>query len=366
MRSRKRNGQGREREIVNWMLLEMKVIRIHPVSDPHTTYFLQISWQKDLDTGFEVVLSDGQAAWNGRVSKEEISKEAADMEMDLEKYVGELRKVLLFEGGHADTYNFHISKEGMNKDYLQFSYEKNLKDVSFRLGSLMLQEVSSPAEIISKLISHCLDCMAGLEAKNECLQRENETLLSDLNDIQGQLQKCVEAKEKLENELYQRFILVLNEKKAKIRSLNKSLKEAEEMVKKSNQARDSIATSESKVERDVYEGSTDEESENLTQPSTSAPAVKPRRDSLLSNADTTDVAPCRKRRQRMLKVTSSEPKVPLYEAPKTARENTVLSILTDSSSGILGSILSQPNLEISGNETGTFCMQIFQVWCTLK
>lgn len=51
------------------------------------------------------------------------------------------------------------------------------------------------------------------------------------------LQKCVEAKEGLEADLYQRFILVLNEKKAKIRSLQNSLKEAEETIEKTSQTR---------------------------------------------------------------------------------------------------------------------------------
>lgn len=51
------------------------------------------------------------------------------------------------------------------------------------------------------------------------------------------LQKCVEAKEQLEADLYQRFILVLNEKKAKIRSLQNSLKKAEEAVEKTPQTR---------------------------------------------------------------------------------------------------------------------------------
>lgn len=71
------------------------------------------------------------------VSEEEISKEAADMEMEQEKYVAELKKVLLFEGRRADTYNFHISKEGMNEEHLQFSYEKNLKDVSVSITMLI-------------------------------------------------------------------------------------------------------------------------------------------------------------------------------------------------------------------------------------
>lgn len=42
------------------------------------------------------------------------------------------------------------------------------------------------------------------------------------------LEKCVEAKEELEADLYSRFVLVLNEKKAKIRNLQKLLSEARE------------------------------------------------------------------------------------------------------------------------------------------
>ncbi|KAH0628069.1 hypothetical protein JD844_008757, partial [Phrynosoma platyrhinos] len=212
----------------------------------------------------------------------------------------------------------------------------------FRLGSLKLQRVSVPAEVISKLISYCLDCIIGLHDKNEHLQRENEILLNDLTDVQGQLQKCVEAKEELETELYKRFILVLNEKKAKIRNLLKCLKETEKTTGEATHARVSVAA----PEREVYEGSTDEESENLTEPSTSSPAssyfcsittsydlffyycfsssftvaVKPRRDSLLSSPDITDVAPSRKRRQRVRNFANTEPKVALYEVQNSSKE----------------------------------------------
>ncbi|XP_077792371.1 DNA repair protein XRCC4 isoform X3 [Podarcis muralis] len=323
-----------------WRTMEKKVVRICPVSDPGTTYFLQIVWQKDLGAGFDVVLSDGLSAWTGKVPEEDISKEAADMEMEREKYIGELKKVLLFEGGLADKYNFDISKGGVDGECLNFSYEKNLKDVSFRLGSLMLQKVSGPAEVISELISYCLDCIKGLHSKNEHLQKENERLQSDLDDVQEQswflhlgklgrllsclmlliLQKCVEAKEELEMELYKRFILVLNEKKAKIRNLQKSLKEAEEAVLETTQARDTMSTSESKVETEDYDGSTDDESENSTQPSTSAAVAKPRRDSLLGSPDIIDVAPSRKRRQRARNVPRAEPKVALYESQTAAKK----------------------------------------------
>ncbi|KAL8203677.1 UNVERIFIED_CONTAM: hypothetical protein K2H54_059667 [Gekko kuhli] len=114
--------------------MEKKVSRIHPVSDPSTTYFLQITWEKDLGVGFDVILTDGQLAWAGRVTEDELSKEAADMEMEREKYIEELQKVLLLREGQTDKYNFDISKGETNGDCLNFSYEKNLKDVSVSIS----------------------------------------------------------------------------------------------------------------------------------------------------------------------------------------------------------------------------------------
>ncbi|XP_077203642.1 DNA repair protein XRCC4 isoform X1 [Paroedura picta] len=299
--------------------MEKKVSKIYPVSEPSKTYFLQITWEKDLGAGFDVILTDGQLSWVRRVSEYEISKEAADMEMEREKYIEELQKVLLFRRGQTDKYNFDISKGEANEDCLNLSYEKNMKDVSFRLGLLDLQKVSSPAETIREMISYCLDSIMGLQTKNEELQKENERLLSDVDDLQEQLLKCVEAKEELETELYKRFILVLNEKKAKIRSLQQCLKEAEEAVEEIAQKRDVLATSERKIEGEDYEGSTDEESENCMQPSILVPA-KPRRDSLLNSPDITDVAPSRKRRQRTQESVCMEPKVASYKDRTSALE----------------------------------------------
>uniref|UniRef100_A0A8C0HH26 DNA repair protein XRCC4 n=1 Tax=Chelonoidis abingdonii TaxID=106734 RepID=A0A8C0HH26_CHEAB len=279
--------------------MEKKVSRIYPVSEPSTIYFLQVTWEKELGTGFIITLSDGQSAWTGTVSEAEISKEADDMEMEREKYVEELRKALVLGAGPANMYNFDVSKDEENVESCDFSYEKNLKDVSFRLGSLKLQKVSSPTEVIKELICHCLDCISDLHAKKEHLQKENKRLLSDWNDVQGLLEKCVEAKEELEADLYKRFILVLNEKKAKIRNLQKLLREAQEPAEDTTRARD-------------YDGSTDEESENFTQPSTLASAAS-RKDSLLNSPDVTDIAPSRKRRQRIQKPAGVEPKVATYE-----------------------------------------------------
>ncbi|KAM6187641.1 DNA repair protein XRCC4 isoform 2-T2 [Sarcoramphus papa] len=247
--------------------MEKTLNRIHPVSDPEATYFLQVSWDKDLGTGFGIILSDGQCAWTGTVSEAEISREAADMEMNREKYVEELKKALIAGEESAGKYNFAISRDEENME-CHFSYERNLKDGSFRLGSLKLQKVSSPAEVVRELIGYCLDCLGRLQAKNEHLQKENERLFSNWSDVEKRLEKCVEAKEELEADLYNRFILVLNEKKAKIRNLQKLLNEAKESAADAKCTRDSIATTQMATGRENdYDGSIDEESENLARAS---------------------------------------------------------------------------------------------------
>ncbi|XP_014815999.1 PREDICTED: DNA repair protein XRCC4 [Calidris pugnax] len=298
--------------------MEKTLNRIHPVSDPEETYFLQVSWEKDLGTGFGIILSDGQCAWTGKVSEGEISREAADMEMNREKYVEELKKALIAGEESAGKYNFAISRDKENTE-CHFSYERNLKDGSFRLGSLKLQKVSSPAEVVKELLGYCLDCLGRLQAKNEHLQKENERLFSNWSDVEKRLEKCVEAKEELESDLYNRFILVLNEKKAKIRNLQKLLNDAKESAADAKCTRDTAASSQMGTRRENdYDGSTDEESENLTQ--VLLPSAPERKDSLLGSPDVIDAAPRRKRRQRTAMPAGTGAKMATYETELPAKE----------------------------------------------
>lgn len=63
------------------------------------------------------------------VSEADISREAADMEMNREKYVEELKKALILGEESAGKYNFTVSVDEENTQ-CHFSYERNLKDGS--------------------------------------------------------------------------------------------------------------------------------------------------------------------------------------------------------------------------------------------
>ncbi|XP_058889307.1 DNA repair protein XRCC4-like isoform X2 [Acipenser ruthenus] len=254
--------------------MDTSVRRIEVSSEPGKIYFLRVTWEEDLGSGFSVDLCDGQSAWTGKVSEEEVSKEAQEMEMKRQIYVDELCQALTAGGKQTNSYSFDLSKDPADNRSLHFSYEKVLKDVFFKLGSVELHTVSKPIEVIKELINHGLDRSTELRARNEHLLGENERLGQERDYVTEELKKYVQAKEVLEQDLYTRFVLVLNEKKAKIRSLQEKLKQAQEEVESELQHRGDTSTVESKApaEQD-YEGSTDEENtenDENPRPSTSA------------------------------------------------------------------------------------------------
>ncbi|KAG9488036.1 hypothetical protein GDO78_007697 [Eleutherodactylus coqui] len=266
--------------------MEKKVRKITIASQPEATYFLQLGWKKELDSGFSLTLCDGHTAWVGEVSKEDLSREAADMEMERSKYVEELKKALITAPQTGSKYSFDLVKDEENPEMYCFTYEKTLKDIAFKLGSLRLRNAPDPAGIIREIINYCLNCATELHSRNEHLLKENERLRQDWNDMH-------EHKEELEQNLYTRFTLVLNEKKAKIRSLNQKLSQTEQ--KASEKSNSSIPFDTLPVAD--YNGSTDEESSEVKE-ETAPPPVSKRRSLLASPDDSPDIAPSRKRRQR--------------------------------------------------------------------
>lgn len=47
--------------------MERKISRIHLTSEPNIAHFLQVSWEKTLESGFVITLTDGHSAWTGTV-----------------------------------------------------------------------------------------------------------------------------------------------------------------------------------------------------------------------------------------------------------------------------------------------------------
>ncbi|KAI4890438.1 hypothetical protein NFI96_010815 [Prochilodus magdalenae] len=309
------------------LAMKVTVCQISIVSKPDTTFYLKVEWADDLGAGFVVVLCDGISAWSGEVSEDDVTKDAQEMEMTREKYVRDLQLALTGEDLPTQSYSFHLAPEKTGGPMLQLFYEKVQSDISVRLGMVELLPVPEPAEVIRELISYGLERNASLWAKNHHLLEENQRLRNEQEHITAEMERYVQGKETLEKDMYSRFVLVLNEKKAKIRALQEEIKRLQDTVETAKQRRnkgtagnEESGLADRKPEEESDYGSTteDESTEDSKLPSTSREVLanNPMDDSL---NDITDVAPSRKRRQRHLQQLESQAKRPAVEQKQSSR-----------------------------------------------
>ncbi|XP_036385933.1 DNA repair protein XRCC4 [Megalops cyprinoides] len=321
--------------------MDISVRQINVSSEPGRSFFLKVTWTDDLGAGFAVVLCDGAAAWHGKVSEEDVTREAEEMEVRREKYIQDLRLALTEEGQQTMDYTFQLSPDSGCAGGLHLSYEKVQKDIAFRLGSVELRPVPAPAEVVKELISHGLGHITQLQAKNRHLQEENRQLRQEQDHITAEMERYVHGKESLEKELYTRFVLLLNEKKAKIRRLQETVRQLQDEVDEKEQREVGVGKSSALEESGVqggsgspegseYGGSTDEEQPESPHQSQKPPKatvrVVPGTSSMDDSfTDIINVMPSRKRRQRHLQDPGSESKTPSLELQRRESKETARS-----------------------------------------
>ncbi|KAJ8285548.1 hypothetical protein GJAV_G00028080 [Gymnothorax javanicus] len=282
--------------------MSVSVTQINVPSESSGTFFLKVDWVEDLGAGFTVALCDGESAWMGEVSEEEVQQEAEELEMRKESYVRELQQALTGLGCPDGSYTFQLSPKNAPRDHAcRLSYEKEQSDISFRLGSVELMPCPDPDRVVKELISYGLDHSSELQAQNQNLLQENHHLCHEHDRITTELERYVLGKESLERELYTRFVLVLNEKKTKIRELQERLRQLQEQQGKRGERE--VATVSSATGEAEYEASTDEETLDIALSQVSTVIVRDVNSQSsvdINLSDSPDVAPSRKRRRRHL------------------------------------------------------------------
>lgn len=107
---------------------------------------------------------------------------------------------------------------------LQLAWKKFLpkENIRFQLGSVVLHPAPLQ-QTHGQLLDFAIDSMQSLRAEVTAVRAEKQRLITERASALHRLEESVSLKEELERDLYGKFKVVLNDKKAKIRKLDQQV-----------------------------------------------------------------------------------------------------------------------------------------------
>lgn len=176
-------------------------------------------WTNFSDSSLSIKVSDGVHTWEGTLNGLQLKELAELRKMSLTPFLDETLKALTYSNTEEATYVY--SARSCQAGGLEFIWKKLCDGVKFQLGSIYLTPAGAQA-INQFLLNHSLDCVHDLGQEIKELEEKCEKLTSERQRALGDLRSCSTKLDTIENELYGKFKLILNEKKAKIRKLLES------------------------------------------------------------------------------------------------------------------------------------------------
>ena len=166
-------------------------------------------------------VSDGKQLWDGTFHRVALASMAEKAKLAADTFMKQSLHALTQCGNEAVTYAFSTSIDSSNN--LVFAWKKYVvsENVKFQIASVTLQESS---ETISSMLEFAVSSISSLKEDISSLTKTVENLKKERSQALEKLEQCATLKEDLESDLYGKFKLVLNDKKAKIRLFNEQMK----------------------------------------------------------------------------------------------------------------------------------------------
>ncbi|XP_066270334.1 DNA repair protein XRCC4-like [Branchiostoma lanceolatum] len=195
------------------------------------TFYLLTNVVQNGREGFQLTLCDGLTAWTGHVDGDDMQEMADESGMEFEMFVAESVRALTRENMGDITFHYSVEIQEEDVTCRQFSWKKYIpsEKVRFQLGSIKLREAVSPGEAMQQIFDHALGKVEELKHTISDVQKEKDRLSGERTKALERLEKYVAQKEEMERDLYAKFVVVVNDKKAKIRQLKDELAQAREM-----------------------------------------------------------------------------------------------------------------------------------------
>lgn len=197
----------------------------HFVHQKNQKFYLLQSWSDEESSSssadepfLKLILTDCTNYWTGTFSKEEVEKSSNMTEYALSEI-----KLAFNQAFEKETKQGYLVNIVQSKDFAETQLvlkRVSEEDIKVEIISLKLHIIEDPSP--KDIFDFSIYRMEQLEASLKSVKKNLKQLTSDRNEALDDCRKLVKEKEEMESDLYQKFICILNEKKARIRELDGS------------------------------------------------------------------------------------------------------------------------------------------------
>ena len=166
-------------------------------------------------------VSDGKQIWDGTFHRIALASMAEKAKLAFDIFIQQSLQALTQCGNEDITFAFSTSIDSSSN--LVFAWKKYIvsENVKFQIASVTLQQSSLT---ISSMLEFAVGSISSLKEDISSLTKTVENLKKERSQALEKLEQCATLKEDLESDLYGKFKLVLNDKKAKIRLFSEQVK----------------------------------------------------------------------------------------------------------------------------------------------
>ncbi|CAI9740665.1 repair XRCC4 [Octopus vulgaris] len=173
------------------------------------------------DEGYDLIITDCQDFWSGFVSKNDSNNQCSDF-------------LPLTRISYQDrSFSYEIDHVSNGKILFRWKEENAAEGLKFVLGSATLSKIDDIRCMTQRIFEHCINMISNINQEVTSVKKDKNMLLQEKADTLKRLDKLVGTKETMEQELYSKFLVVLNSKKTEISTLREKVKDLESQDLKS-------------------------------------------------------------------------------------------------------------------------------------
>ncbi|XP_015914988.1 DNA repair protein xrcc4 [Parasteatoda tepidariorum] len=155
-------------------------------------------------------------SYTGQASDLVLRTQAASIGLSFSDFMEQSKQALFQEPSNECTFNYSLQKDSVNYKFKWASVDQ--EETTIILGCIEMMEQEYVSVFDNVLISLAKEIL-NLNSKVKSLTAELVECKSQTDKAIHQLSEAVDIKENLEKELFSKFVLVLNEKKKKIKDI---------------------------------------------------------------------------------------------------------------------------------------------------